>query len=316
MPRRSGFARYRLFSTGGDSSKRLTWLKRCSATVTFALAVIGAVTGFISFRRSNDIHVEMTARQTTFALRSFEIGIVNSSQRAVSVTGGKLYFDGYQVGEVHRLVPGARPDQAGSGTTPAAGAPLPYSLAGGQAFAGTLTWRMPDDGWSPVVLERFSKYIGRGRHGGQRPDGRFTVDLELEPGGHIKRSVVLGVGAVQEDGDGHQTGHRPGWQTLLALSRSDRAVQALLVYHLVPDPAVASFELWGAADRPLHSARRPVVEASLGPTRFAFPRSLPAGRYSWAVEVDGKTVASGAFRTPCKASPRRHAAVPSDLCLT
>jgi hypothetical protein len=60
--------------------------------------VVGAVTGVVSFYRTEEIDVRLEPRHSALPNeRVLDVGIVNSSQGAVSIVGGTLRFDGYPV---------------------------------------------------------------------------------------------------------------------------------------------------------------------------------------------------------------------------
>jgi hypothetical protein len=275
------------------------WLKGGAAFVTFMIAVAGAYTGIVSFRRSQAVDVKVTARETTFDRRSFDIGIVNESQRAVSITGGTLTFDGVTIGKVVRFVPGlgaldprSRLERLASASRP------PFSLAGGQAFAGTLEWAPPDDAYNTTMLDRLDAYIGRTRGSNDRSDDRYRLLLDLEPGDDKDVPVRLSFELTEDRRP--QVGHRFGWYTMLILD-SDRAVRGLTAYIEDPWPNVATLKVWGRASKPVLTETRPIVSSDRTP--FALPARLKRGTYAWAITAGGNTVAVGRFRSPCPPGP-------------
>jgi len=278
-------------------------LKRIASVTTFGLAVLGSGIGLFNFKQATDINVDVSARQTGFDRRSFEVDIVNHSQRAVSIRKGTLRFDGYEVGEVKRLTPRQAGDDDPRSTIEGLGASeLPFGMAGGQAFAGTLEWRLPVGVSSPEVTQRLERYLGAPRRGGQPHDNRFTLELAIDPGDEIKRSIRLSVSAT-EPGT-RQPGHRRGWRTAIELARSTRRVEGITVFPERDGPSVVTFELWGRQVRPIHTARRPAATSLLG-TSFRLPRGLVDGEYTWALSISSETVAVGRFSTPCPATAPR-----------
>jgi hypothetical protein len=122
------------------------WAKAFAAVVTFVIAVIGAVTGVIACARSTEVHVRVVQPPIS-GERTIYLGIVNSSQRGVSIVSGTLRFDGHTVGRVTSFVPGVvssnprrEADRLAAASTP------PLSLAGGQSFVGTVQWGLPQEG--------------------------------------------------------------------------------------------------------------------------------------------------------------------------
>lgn len=279
----------------------LFWAKRLGAIATFAIALVGAITGWISFHRSNNIHVEITPRQASFDARSFDVGLINSSQRAVTLREGIVRFDGGMLGRVTRFVPGPGAGDPRSAEERVAGAlQVPFALAAGQALAGTLEWALPAEGYGPEMLRKFERYLSADRRGGQPADKRFTLEVDIEPGDDVSSPILLTVTGFDK---ATQDGHLRGWHSLLSLEKRSRAVNALVVFAGETTAAIASFELWGSRAKPLLTGRRPVGQ-SVRFARFAVPKDLAPGSYSWAVSINGAPTAIGRFKTPCSVPAR------------
>ena len=289
------------------------WVKGGAAFITFLFAVTGAITGIISFVRSEEVDVKVTARQMTFDHRAVDIGIVNESQRAVSIIGGTVSFDGETVGRVVRFVPGLGAlDPRSTAERVASASRPPFSLTGGQAFAGTVEWAPPIESYRVDKLEQLDEYLGRTRSSDDRPNDRYRLVFDLEPGDDEDVPVRLtfenpGIGALR-------------WGIAWAGTRCSSST-AIARYAVLP-------RTWTSRGRTSHRSRygvggsepvltatRPVVNSDR--TSFALPARLRRGEYSWGIAVGGDTVAVGRFRSPCPRGPRasdRYHEVHSDDC--
>lgn len=290
--------RLRLTTAGeerGWRARARRLLKAVGAGVTFAIACYGAYTAWSNEQRAKEIEVELTVSHGAPAPdRVFEVGIVNNSQRAVSVVSGAVRFDGAKVGELSRFVRG-RPsvDPRREAERLAGASSPPFGLAGGQSFSGTVEWRLPEEGYAPAIVDEADAYLSQERVGGNPGTGRMVLELRLEPEGEVKAPVRLTLGDFD---DRRPPGHAPGWYSFLRLD-NDFRVTGVGVNTTGEGPALATFELWGRRAAPLLTVRRPVTSSML--TTFALPRRLRPGTYDWAVSVGGEAVALGRFVTPC-----------------
>lgn len=270
---------------------------------TLVIALAGLLTGLFNLVESRLTRIELHASQGTSSFQSFQVSLVNNSSHAVSIVRGQVLFDGMKIGSVTRLVPisGGGDLQARLDAQDRA-SDLPFSLAAGQAFAGRADWVTPEEGFSPDALKSFDRYMERPRRGGQPSDGRLVLELDPEPGKAQAAPVRLTTGEARSDQD---PGGLDAGQSLIDLTTSGH-VRDLYFASVVLAPTVVTLTLWGIRPHAALTRTRPMLDwAGTGEQRatFAIPRALSDGTYSWEMSTGGRTLAVGAFRTPCLLSP-------------
>jgi hypothetical protein len=125
--------------------------KAAGAFATFVIAVVGAVTGTISFFGQREVRVRLIPRayepvQRQGALR---IGVVNGSYRGVSIVDGTVLFNGRAFARIIKVLPSAgllSDETRSSADLLSAGQELPFAIAAGESLAGAVLWQVDDQG--------------------------------------------------------------------------------------------------------------------------------------------------------------------------
>jgi hypothetical protein len=123
--------------------------KASGAFATFVIAVVGAVTGTISFFGQREVRVRLIPRayepvQRQGALR---IGVVNGSYRGVSIVDGTVLFHGRAFAKIIKVLPSAgllSDTSRSNADLLSAGQELPFAIAAGASLAGAVLWQVDD----------------------------------------------------------------------------------------------------------------------------------------------------------------------------
>jgi hypothetical protein len=283
-------------STSESRGGRRYSLGKVLATVGTVFGVVGGAAGLYTFLRSEFPDPRITAQHVGFEGETIiQVGVVNSSPRAISIVGGEVRWKGLTVGQVSAVLDTSQ--ALGIPTTELQGAKrLPFPIAGGESFAGGVLWDRGDS-LSRGVLEGFRKTLSAPRSPERRKSSDIELELNFEPGGKkTARIELLVVGA----GDALRPfpGHDPGWFTKpITEGGGPGRVRGLRVGANLGEPAVVRLELWrDRAARATATLERPL--SIHRPTDFSFPRLRP-GRYDWALTAGADSVAVGDFTTPC-----------------
>jgi hypothetical protein len=260
--------------------------------VTFCISVLSLVLSLLQYRVAFTATPQITSRQ---ASRTIQVGITNNSSRGVSMTAARVVFDGKVIAEVAGVLL----------SVPEPGDPrfldeifsdaqaLPVSLSAGQGIATTFILRPPDDA-SDEILSIFNGIANPPLDYSKK--GQLRLQLEVVPGGTREAAIAFPPENVAWAGTEFQDpGHRPGWHSLFRLDPTGH-VTSIQVGNGGHDPATAALRLWRSSDSaPFFESVRPLVG---GYADFQLP-SLAESEYSWAVEVEGKTVGSSTMAQPC-----------------
>ena len=137
-------------------------LGKVLATVATVIGVVGGAAGLYTFLRSEFPDPRITAQHVGFeGEKIIQVGVVNSSPRAISIVGGEVRWKGYTVGQAQRRprhVAGAWDSNDGA----AGSKRLPFPIAGGESFAGAVVWDRGDSS-SPAVLRGFAQTLAAPR---------------------------------------------------------------------------------------------------------------------------------------------------------
>jgi hypothetical protein len=295
-------------TTAPQQESRLRVVARASVVgITLAIALLGAITGTLSWLDQREVAIRLSAGPWPAAEGSpVDATIVNKSRRTVTLTEGQLLLDGHIVGTVRALIP--------DGAVPARLLPraeqlrrarfLPVSLEPDEIFAGIVAWRTR----GPEKVASRLDVAGDRSLNGRRVAVPLHVMLRLDfdPGGHR----TLKLRAVRPRLFNEPTLGSPQFLWLVR----HRQVIAFIVRTAVGDAAaLATLRVWRIGGvRPVRTITRPFG----GEVDSGFPlRSLPRGKYIWALTYGSKT-AAGDLETPCHPSERFRglANVPASEC--
>lgn len=117
--------------------------------ITLVIAVLGAVTGTISFIRSQDVSVTIVRATYQPQVRPhvLTIAAINNSFRATNITGGWLSLNGQKFAQITRVLPDPKVlTNANLSSRDLArwAAQVPYSIAAQGTFDGALVWKVID----------------------------------------------------------------------------------------------------------------------------------------------------------------------------
>jgi hypothetical protein len=316
--------------------------KVVGSVVTFVIAVLGAITGTVSFIGQQDVQVRVGPAEHRPFERSgaVKVAVVNGSYRSVRIVGGEMLFNGRPFAPVAKVLPDARvlsdPRQS-SWDIWSSGREPPFAIEGGASFAGAIMWHNENR----ALYDRMRRTSARVADAQQRVDTlrawddpdpasraelvraqkiastplKLTLRLDFEPGG--TRTVPV---AVVLDSPSSRPG---GWYAEVLLKHG--RIQAMTVTKLDEVPVIATLQLWPVGTRTgSRRVTRPLAvpyESNFGSHRDSptsrylerrrasgrFPLgSLPAGRYAWALLSGGKLQEAGTLITPCLALRRRN----------
>jgi len=262
------------------------------SVVTLLIAIVGAVTGTISFVRSARVAIVLAATGPYTGVhqgaRDLGVSIVNTSSQKVNLVRGTVLFRGHPMGVVTGVL---SPKQ-----------PLPYTVDAGGSFAGAITWRISNAALARDMLSQW-------RHNAKATGLRLRLDFI--PGG--TKYVDVTVAAVPS----FETFEAPSpvpvvlaptlytagsdWGAGFAIN-SQRRVLGVDVFTL-PRPYVLTLRIWRPlGGRVIASSQAPVVEQPVpgGMSDALLPVGrLPRGTYAFAVSDGGNVVVTGDFAIPC-----------------
>jgi hypothetical protein len=259
------------------------WATRVGAGVTVVAAAVGAVTGTFSYCNAQEVALDLEAEAWRGAAtipssgRAFAddvyVAIINNSGPTVSLTEGRVLLDGRELGRVQRAATELGTDSAASVL-----AKLPLTLAPGGSRVH-LQWSLARSQAARVPKLSQSNLAF----------GRFELQLKTEPGGWTDR-IPVRTGVLPDQGH--------GWSAWLGV-RDGTGFRLALVSQARRSPAsVVTLELWAPSARsgPSLMMRRPVVSGSA----IFVLHPMTAGEYLFRFAVEGDTVATGKFATPCR----------------
>jgi hypothetical protein len=283
-----------------NESPRRRHIKTGGAVVTFVIALVGAVLGGVSFFNEQRIKVNVTAafteRQRAW---TYQLGIVNSSARAVNIVSGEVFVDDQLVGNVEAILPFVTDvaDLRTEAELQEAALELPYSVGAGASIAGTV---MYDTVFPPadVNIKQWERTVNLVND--PEAAGRIRLRLKFEPGGEENVTVrFVNTGRLVPFLD---VDHLPGWHSWIDL-KPHRGIRPVFKAGGPGDaPALATLQLWRSKrdGRPFFTRSQPLIR---GWTEFPLP-ALKRGAYVWALMSASKVVAVGEFAIPCKGEKR------------
>jgi hypothetical protein len=276
------------------------WAGWAAGVVTFALALVGAYTGLSDWLDDRRVTLRLSAERYSGPVGGpIRVGILNRSRRGVSFREGSVRAEGRRIGRVTGIVLDPAlldPARHSAAELRAASRPLPVAVDGEQALAGAIVWEaVPDQQTVEQLLFEPPS--------GPRPWPLHGVPLNLELRFEPGEVQTVRVPAVLWPAGAEATAsvlERPPWRASLRV-RGDAVTAVELRRAIDRFPAVATLDVWRqAARRVARSVTRPVTGTS---PAAAFPLGrLDPGTYVWAIRVEGQTVASGVFDTPCPGS--------------
>ena len=159
--------------------RRTTWLKATGAVVTLLIAILGAVTGTLSYLRGQNVSVAVTRAAYLPNQRPHVVivGVTNTGTRSASIVGGSLSLNGRNFARIRSVLVDTRritDRQLSNGDLLASGTPLPFPLPAGASLAGALLWDVTDR----ATYLRVAYPASRRAH-----NQRVELDLTLAPGG-------------------------------------------------------------------------------------------------------------------------------------
>ena len=261
--------------------------------ITLVIALVGAVTGTISFFREQRVDLHLSARYRNAVDNTLQVGIVNNSSRGVSIVRGEIVLNGSgnePIGEVVRVLRGVpgRGDTRVEQELFAAAEELPFAIDAGQSLAGTLLFKPSAD-----TKEARARFNSAFVPFDETYKNRIWLRLDFAPGGSKSTRVEIpddwGPGDRPRDSD-----HALGWRSSLVL---DRRLHVVTIMVAGPEQALGTLQVWRVRDpRPVFEETQPVFETQ--GVHFHLPK-LPSGQYDWAVTVSGRAVIVGNFIQPC-----------------
>jgi hypothetical protein len=123
--------------------------KATGAFATFVIAVVGAVTGTISFFGQREVRVRLIPRAYEPVQRqgALKIGVVNGSYRGVNIVDGTVLFHGRAFAKIIKVLPSAAllsDTSRSNADLLSAGQELPFAIAAGESLAGAVLWQVDD----------------------------------------------------------------------------------------------------------------------------------------------------------------------------
>jgi hypothetical protein len=317
------------------------WGGRLGAVATFAIALLGAVTGLISFERSNETRLFVRATGPYVApsgvwrgpsndtdVRTIPVSVVNNSDRSVVLIGGQLLFDNKTLGSITGV----------TDTSPASASqsapvvrPVPTPIGSGGTLGTAVSWKITNYKLALRLRDmRVDAYVNP-EHSKLTSSLRqyIKVQLAFEPGG----THTLSVDAAAPTGFPY-TSSTPKYFTFggtaaaMFLIGPDLRVHGFLAVDLAPPnstmhtpaPGILSVKVWSPATGTVAArTESPILgtgalkkgedvfsEDQALPFGYGYAilllrRSLPNGEYAFALFKDGRVSETGAFALPCPA---------------
>jgi hypothetical protein len=316
---------YRTDSTTARIFRKVKAWKAFAGFLTFVIAVIGAVTGTISFFDQREVRVRLIAGTYEPDVRSsaLRIGVVNDSSRGVSIVDGGVFFNGQLLGKINRVLPNTRLLSDAMHSTSdviSAARELPFAIAAGESIAGAVLWQLDDWIYSELKKEMsaisYADHIvylfgPRGHLNTPTQKGmvararkvaqtqlKLRIEVRFEPGGIQSIEVPVNRDAVPR--------RSSAWKVRMVLRRG--LIKKIVARKHEPSgPVIATLRVWHADSTSLvRRTTRPVVTSdwygfgSVSAVSVRFPlNGLRRGRYAWAIMVGARVVQTGIFVTPC-----------------
>jgi hypothetical protein len=291
-------------------------IKAAGAVATFLIAVTGLVFGAISLLSAQRIKVSVTPRVTERQRPgTYQLGIVNSSARAVNIVSGEVLVDDDVVADVEQILPLVTDisDTRTDAELEELARELPYSVGAGESVAGTLIFT-PRSGVGedndPQLNERIELLYGEVNDEPVDPGERVQLRLKFEPGGEKTEIVRFPGTEIGRQGRFPAPDHLPGWTTWIDLHAGRRTT---FTAGGRPDaPALATLRLWkgSGGGTPVLARTHPLIR---GWTEFPIPR-LKRGAYVWSLTSASEVVAAGHFAIPCKGAEDKRIINPDTDC--
>jgi hypothetical protein len=268
------------------------------ALVTFLIALLGAVTGSLSFFAARDIDVTATAGYGA-AQRSWslQVSLVNNSQRGVSLVSAEYYVGNTPVAHVERWL-GSVPeadDPRPENEIYSGAQPLPVAVTPGSSIVGTAVFSEPDG--SPDddrVLDLYNQVFAGGVPHLEEP-APLTLRMVFKPDYALTVTVAPPPqwASPREFAD---EGFAPGWHGLY-IFREDAMVKKIQLKGNNDRPGLGRVELYRpAGEGSFYAIERPVPTA--GYVLFPLPKLEP-GTYVYSYTVDGEMRAAVTLVQPC-----------------
>jgi hypothetical protein len=289
-----------------------------AGVVTLALAIVGAVTGTLSFLEDRNVAVSLSA-QPYLGLHLdqglIRFSIINQSRHALAIQSGDVLLQGRKIGSLTSLSTDLRSVDLYSRPSPdldRRAQLLPFGVGAETTTTVAATWNLDERGsFALDALQEANTLDATVRDPIRPSPTRLELRLHLVPGD--ERMVRVPVLAAHDIEPHRDSGIAAGWGVRLALRR-----------HVVTDMRVTTsydlrreltLKVWTrTSSSPIRTLRRP-----LGPGvgRFAL-RWLRRGTYVWALDDGQSVVGVGTLVQPCPhpgvAASEAVADVFSDAC--
>ena len=253
--------------------------------ITFLLSLLGAYTGTQAWDEARRVDVRLSAGVNTVDLDDpapvLHIGIVNSSQRGVTLTRGRLVAYGREIGRVTGVLPDERSGAASLRS-------LPYTLPGQTSITTGVAVSL-DDREGERLVRRIKRRLS------EDENALVTLELRFAPGG-VER---VGVPVEQDDRGvlGLETVERIPWQVFVIVTDGHSEGLILRIGGARPStPEIAELRLWGltnGGDLPTATITRPAQSI------LPVPRRPAKEDYEYALSVGGEVISVGGLSDVC-----------------
>lgn len=287
---------------------------------------------WLSWRETRELHlavrvsnpVDVDAVRGLNFLAPLPVGVVNDSQRSVSLVAGQVQLDGREVGRVTAVIPD--PTRIGDVIEnrntddldrELGSEELPYEIGPGEGKSIALMWETVsnaadtrfenatvrhvdlDSGQRPSVQGRVCPQGTPSGWSDGLPDdaqgpvlrGRLAVRLSFSPGGTRTLALPLRPAYSSYSVSAY---FRYGWRVFVDLAPRSTRPSYIFAEPATSKAGVVQFDIWGARGH-VRTLTQPVS----GPFPCFSVAHLRDGAYKWLMRMDGRTVAAGELDEPC-----------------